>query len=105
MTSDLVLVENGVARLSDEVLEELKALEVASKRIKEAQDRVKEQLLAEMEAKNVVSIKTEELSVSYIAPTQVEYFDKKKLRESNPDLYDSCITLQDRKGYVSVKIK
>lgn len=100
----LVKAENGF-QLSQETSKKLAEFERMAKDIKEKEDEIKAVILKEMEEAGVVKIETEELSISYVAPTTRESFDSKKLRADNPDLYDEYVKISPVKASIRLKVK
>lgn len=81
------------------------SIEKEISRLKTVQDELKKSLLAEMEAKGLIKVETPNLVISYIAPSDRETFDSKKLREDNPDLYDEYIKISPVKSSIRIKVK
>jgi len=77
------------------------------KAIKEQEEALKEAIKNEMEAKGIIKLEDEinGISISYIAPTQRETFDSKKLRADNPDLYDEYVRFSPVKSSIRIKLK
>ena len=100
----LVKAKNGF-QLSQETSRKLAEFERMAKDIKEKEDKIKAVILKEMEEAGVVKIETEELSISYIAPTTRESFDSKKLRADNPDIYDEYVKISTVKASIRLKVK
>ena len=100
----LVKAENGF-QLSQETSRKLAEFERMAKDIKEKEDEIKAVILKEMEEAGVVKIETEELTISYTAPTTRESFDSKKLRADNPDIYDEYIKISPVKASIRLKVK
>lgn len=103
--NEIIKMNNGVASLSPETASRLVSFENAIKSLKEREDALKKSIFEEMESKNIVKIDTPELTLTYIAPTDRETFDKKKLQSERPDIYDDYITFTPVKGSLRVKIK
>ena len=59
-----------------------------------------------MEDKQILSLKDEEngLLISYVASSERETFDSKKLRENNPDLYDEYVKFTPVKSSIRIKV-
>ena len=74
------------------------------KEFKEKEEELKQKILAEMESKGIVSIKTPELSISYVAPYTKETFDSKTFRKVHPDLYDEYVNISLCKASVRMKV-
>ncbi len=99
--------ENGYGLLSINAEELIVGIENRKKEITDLEEKMKEALQQEMEKRGIVKIVTDKLLINY-SPEQknIEKFNKKLLREINPDLYDECITMDGiRKAYITIKQK
>ena len=75
------------------------------KAIKEEYDSFKEKLLKEMEDNNIIKLETDDVIVSYIAPTDRETFDSKAFKADNQDLYDEYVKVSPVKSSLRIKVK
>lgn len=105
MKDELITVSQGVALLDAQTAVRIAEFERKAKEIKEAEDALKKEILEEMEAKGIVKVETEEMTITYVAPTDRETFDSKRLRAENPSLYDEYINISPVKASVRVKLK
>ena len=103
---ELIKVENGISILDLDTAEKIAEFERAAKEIKKQQDELKQMILKEMEDKNILSLRDEEndLLISYIAPTERETLDSKRLREEQPDVYDEYIKFTPVKSSIRIKL-
>ena len=101
----IVKLENGEYGLVSDAINTIVEIEKQIKDLKALQDSYKEKLLKEMEEKNVLKIDTEELSISYVAPSTRETLDSKKLKEDLPDIYDLYVKFTDVKSSLRIKVK
>ena len=101
----MVKLENGEYGLVSDAINTIVEIEKQIKDLKALQDGYKESLLKEMEEKNVLKIDTEELSISYVAPSTRETLDSKKLKEDLPDIYDLYVKFTDVKSSLRIKVK
>lgn len=101
----IVKLENGEYGLVSDAINTIVEIEKQIKDLKALQDGYKENLLKEMEEKNVLKIDTEELSISYVAPSTRETLDSKKLKEDLPDIYDLYVKFTDVKSSLRIKVK
>ena len=62
-------------------------------------------ILAEMEDKGILSIDTEDLHISYVAPCDRERFDTKTFKAENPLIYDEYVTMSHVRSSVRIKVK
>ena len=102
---ELITVSNGVALLDAQTAIRIADFERKMKEIKEAEDALKAAILEEMESKNILSIKTNDMTITYVAPSDRETFDSKKLREEKPDLYDEYVKISPVKSSIRIKLK
>ena len=102
---DLIRVENNTPILDKEISREIAEFERQIKFMKSEEERLKKAIQDEMELKLIRGIKTDELTISYVAETYTEYFDKEKFRLENPDLYDKYISMKPKKAFVKIGVK
>lgn len=103
--NELITIKDGATILDVKVAEQIAEFERKAKEIEDAEKALREQILAEMEKKNIKSIETEDLIISYKASYDRESFQSKQFRADNPDLYDSYVTMTTVKPSVSIKLK
>ena len=102
---DLIKFENNVLVLDKEASQKIAEFEKAIKDMQEKEKALKEAILNEMEAKNIIKIDTPELSITYVAETSKETFDTKSFKAENPDLYDSYVKMSTVKSSLKLKVK
>ena len=102
---ELIKVENEIGILDTEVSKKVAEFEKAIKEIKEKEEELKQNILTEMENKNILKLETDDLTITYIAPAERETFDSKKFREENPGLYDEYVKFSPVKSSIRVKVK
>lgn len=100
----LVQKESGV-QLSSKAVKELIEFEKLAKEVEERKKAIRATILNEMEQTGTISIDTEELAITYVAPTTKESFDSKKLRADKPDLYDEYVKISPVKASIRIKVK
>ena len=101
----MIKLENGEYGLVSDAINTIVEIEKQIKDLKALQDSYKEKLLKEMEENNVLKVDTEELSISYVAPSTRETLDSKKLKEDLPDIYDLYVKFTDVKSSLRIKVK
>lgn len=101
----LITIENNIALLRPETASALAEFERQVKEIKAKEDALKQRILEEMESNGILKIETDDLVVSYVAPTSRETFNSKKFRECYPDLYDDFVSISPVKASVRMKVK
>lgn len=102
---ELIKVENDLTLLDPEVSNKIAEFERKIKELKEQEDRLKENILKEMEAKNIIKVESDDLMISYIAPTDRETLDSKRLKAEHQDLYDEYIKMTPVKSSIRIKVK
>lgn len=102
---ELIKVENEIGILDTEVSKKVAEFKKAIKEIKEKEEELKQNILSEMESKNILKLETDDLTITYIAPAERETFDSKKFREENSDLYDEYVKFSPVKSSIRVKVK
>ncbi len=101
----LIRMENDNAVLMPSASAMLAEFERQVKEIKAKEDELKQRILEEMEANGILKIDTDELSITYVAPTSRESFDSKAFRKDNPDLYDEYVKISQVSASVRLKVK
>ena len=84
----LIVVENGISLINEKEANEIMNLKILKEQIDK---KLKDEIVG--------------LEVTYIAPSDRESFDSKKLREDNPDLYDEYVKMNPVKSSVRIKLK
>lgn len=102
---DLIRIENEIAILDPLVSERVADFERKIKLLKEEEDKLKEEILKEMEKNQILKIDTPDILISYIAPTDRETFDSKTFREENQELYDEYVKMTPVKSSIRIKVK
>ena len=103
--NQLIEVRNGNALLASETALQIANFERTMKDLKEKEDALKKAILDEMEAKGIIKVDMDELTITYIAPTDRETFDSKTFKKENPDEYDKYIRLTPVKSSIRIKVK
>lgn len=102
---ELIKVENGLSILDEEASKKIAEFERQIKEIKAKEDEFKQAILEEMEAKNIIKIDTEDLMISYVAPSDRETFDSKAFKEEHQELYDEYVKMTPVKSSIRIKVK
>lgn len=102
---ELIKLENDVAIVDEATCIKIAEYEKMMKDLKEKEEKIKQAILDEMEAKNVVKIENEFLTISYVASTERETLDTKKLREEEPEIYNNYIKFSEVKSSIRIKVK
>ena len=102
---ELITVSNGVALLDAQTAAKIADFERKIKELKEAEDALKAAILEEMEEKGILSIKTEDMTVSYVASYDRESLDTKRLKEEKPEIFDEYVKFSTVKPTVKIKLR
>ncbi len=103
-TDALIVLENGNAVLNTSASALLAEFERQVKAIQDKEKELKQRILEEMESKGILSIKSPELTISYVAPTTRETFDSKTFRKDHPDLYDEYVSISTVRSSIRMKV-
>ena len=102
---ELITVSEGKAMLLPEIAKNIADFERKVKEIKEKEDELKKAILEEMETKGVIKLDTDDLSVTYVAPTTRETLDSKAIKEELPTIYDTYAKISPVKASLRIKVK
>lgn len=102
---ELIEIQNGIALLKEETLNNILTFERTIKKFKEEEDKLKKAIQEEMEHKNIIKIDTDELLINYIASSDRESFDTKSFKADHQDLYDEYIKMTPVKASIRMKVK
>ena len=101
---ELIVYEGNTAMLNPSASALLAEFERQVKAITDKQKELKQRILDEMESKGILTIKSPELTISYVAPTTRETFDSKTFRKDHPDLYDDYVKISHVGASVRMKV-
>ena len=105
MAQELIVIKDGEAVLRAEISSQIAEWERMVKSIEEQEKALRKAICAEMEDKGIIQIKTDELIISYVAPSDRERFDSKTFREENPLIYDEYVTMSPVKSSIRIKVR
>lgn len=103
--NNLIVKKEDNYQLADTIVSELKLIYEQEKKLKETKEKIREILLKEMEKNNILKLNNENISVTYIAPTERETFRTAKLKKDLPELYDTYVEFTPVKSSLLIKIK
>ena len=72
---------------------------------KEKMENVREQLIKLFEEQNILQWKTENITVTYVAPTEMHTIDSTKLKRELPQVYDKYQKVTKKKATVRITVK
>lgn len=102
---DLITIKDETAILDRETATKIAEFEQMAKEIKAKEDELKKAILKEMETKQLIKLDTDNLTITYIAPSERESLDSKTLREELPDIYDAYVKISPVKPSIRIKLK
>lgn len=102
---EMIIFDQGTALLNPQISSQLAEFERLAKEIKTKEDELKKRILEEMESKGIIKIDTDDLTITYVAPTTRETFDKNKFQDDFPDLYDEYVKMGKVSASVRLKVK
>lgn len=106
MNNDLIVIENeNLIKLNEKFLKNLLKEKELKRKVDTRLDDMMSKLLEEMERKNIKKIDTPEILINYIEAIDKETFDKGKLKEEHPELYDDYVKFSPVKSSLRVKVK
>jgi hypothetical protein len=100
---ELVKVENGQIVIAQEVEDRLKAFQIEKARMDMLEKQIKEAMLKAMEDNGIKSYESDNVRITYKAPTTRSSVDTKALKEQG--LYDSFVKTSPVKASVVVTWK
>ena len=102
---NLIVFEGDKALLTPETSAKIAELERTMKAIKKGYDELKDRILTEMEESGVIKLDTEDVTISYVAPSDRETFDSKAFRQDHADLYDEYVKISPVKPSIRIKLR
>lgn len=102
---DLITIKDETAILDRETATKIAEFERMAKELKAKEDKLKKAILKEMESKQLIKLDTDNLTITYIVPTERESLDSKTLREELPDIYDAYVKISPVKPSIRIKLK
>lgn len=103
--NDLIVVDNGTPILRAEIASQIAEFERMVKSIEEQEKVLKSAILAEMEDKEILKLETDDVVITYVAPSDRERFDTKTFRAENPLVYDEYVTMSQVRSSIRIKVK
>lgn len=102
---DLILLSNNEPMLSDEIKEQILAVETALKSLEETKKDIRDKLMAEMTDKGIIKLENDLISITYKDSYDRENFDKKQFKKDHPDMYDEYISMSTIAPSLMIKLK
>lgn len=106
-TNPIIKTDNESGALQINAEEYILSIIAKKKEAVELEDKLKDYLKGEMESKGIKKITSDKISINFTeAQENIESFDKKKLREEHPDIYDECCNFNGkRSSYITIKLR
>lgn len=105
--NELIRIENNKAILKKEMIANIIDIETKIKELTDVYDTYKKQIQEEMEKRNIIKLvdETTGLSISYVAAQEnLEKFNKTRLRDNYPDIYDECVDMNGKRAaYITIR--
>lgn len=101
----LIISQEGGLILNAETSRKIAEFEKQAKAIKEAEDKLKAEILAEMEALGIIKLDNDDLTITYVAETYRETFDSKTLKAEDEATYNKYIKISPVKSSIRIKVK
>lgn len=102
---DMITVLGENALLDPETNTRIAEYERRMKELKAQEEELKTAIKEEMERKGIKKIETDDIIISYIAPTDRETFDSKALKKDLPTLYDDYVSITPVKASIRIKLR
>lgn len=102
---NLIIKQDNTLILNPEVSKQIADFERQAKAIKDAEDKLKADILAAMEEQGIIKLETDDLAISYVAPTYRETFDSKALKTDDEATYNKYIKISNVKSSIRIKVK
>lgn len=102
---NLIIKQENKLILNPEISKQIAEFEKQAKVIKDAEDKLKADILAIMEAQGIIKLDTEDLTITYVAETYKETFDSKTLKAEDEATYNKYIKIGSVKSYIKIKVK
>lgn len=80
-------------------------LEKQKKDIEQQENELRKKLLTTMKKNNITKIENDNILISYVDETTREDFDKKKLKQEQPKVYNKYIKIVSVKSSLRIKLK
>lgn len=105
MKMSLIKRENGTALLDPNISKQIAEFEREAKAIKAKEQALKKAILKEMQENGLYKVESNELTITYIAESYRETFDKERFVEDHADLYDDYLKISPVRASVRVTVK
>ena len=97
--------EAEIEKLEAEMTNAICQLKNTQSALKEANENIKQQIMASMENNEVKKYENDYISITYVAPTKKRILDTAKLKKEHLDIYEQCLKSSDVKASLRIKVK
>ena len=98
-------MENIIEGLDNSTLTRLAEVTKLLEELKAEQDELKAEVMGVMKNGGVNKIDTDKIVVTYVAPSERENFDSKRLKEEDPDTYKKYTRISQVTESLKLKVK
>ena len=102
---EIIVKNEDKYMLTSDTSNKIAEIEIKMKELKAKEEELKQMILKKIKEKNLLKLDAEELSISYIAPSERETLDSKALKEELPDVYNNYIKFSPVKSSIRIKLK
>ena len=103
--NELIIKDGNKELLAPETVQTIAEIERTLKSLKEKEDALKEAIKEEMEARGIIKLENEEMTINYIAQTDRITFDSAKFKKDHPDQYDEYLKVSLVKSSIRIKMR
>lgn len=105
MNNEIIIKENDKYQISENVSKQIAQFEKEIKIAKAKEEKLKQMILNEMEAKGILAIENDDLKITYVAETYRTSFDTVKFKKEHEDLYQEYSKDSIISSSIRIKVK
>ena len=102
---ELIINDGSKDLLAPETVETIAAIEREIKRLEEKEKALKQTIQEEMEARGIIKLENDKMTVTYVAATDRISFDSAKFKNDHPDQYDEYLKISPVKPSIRIKLR
>lgn len=99
------LLEPNTVMNVNQIMTQMNAIDKVIKRLEKHQDTWKEIIKASMEKNGIKKVENDQLTATFIEPTEAVGLDQDKLKKEYQEVYLACVKKTQKKGYLKVAFK
>ena len=88
-----------------EIEKQIANFETMKKQLESQREELKNNLIIAMEEKGIMSLESDKLKITYIAPQERQTFDSKKLEKEMPEIYSQFLKTTKTKASVRITVR